>query len=476
MVVAEVPHDSSRGPALSARASSRRIYVTRYHGTAPVWEHIILVLLIVGTGTLVLLLVDFVPALGQHIPEDDIATDYRVAFLWGVALWLSLLVWPIRNADKVALLWIWPVKIIVVLGALLFVEDHYGAQDSFHYFATPKRDGFQWPGFAFGQGSANILSLSWLHQQIIPDSYHTMKVSFAMVGLIAIYLFYRAAVRFLGREDIRVLYLLALFPSILFWSSGIGKEPIMLLGIGFYVYGVVGIYMHRSPDLKWLGYAISVGAGVTLASLIRVWLGPILLAPLAVFVVVALRNIVAKVLVIMVVAGAFGHTISLANNTFNIESREDLVERADQISHTAARGAPDEGGSSLPVMRFKDFRSMAKFVPVGAFTALFRPLPGEVLNPFGLLSSFENLGLLALLLRAINRSRWREIREPLVLWAVTLILVWSVVYGFASTQNLGAAVRWKLQILPLLVGLLCYLGRRRSREAVNALVRPSHQM
>jgi hypothetical protein len=447
--------------------------MSRYHGTIRQWERLIPVVLTAGAGLLVLLLVDYVPALGQHIPEDDVASDYRAAFLWAVALWLSLLVWPIRNADRRALLWVWPVKVVVVLGALLFVENHYGAQDSVSYFATPHRDGYRW-GFVFGHGSSNITSLSWLHQQIIPDAYHTMKVSFALIGLVAIYLFYRAAVRFLGREDVRVLYLLALYPSILFWSSGIGKEPIMLLGISLYVYGVVGIYTHRSPDLKWLAYAVLVAAGIALASLIRVWLGPILLAPLAVFLLLALRSIFARVLVVLAVIAAFAHTMSLANETFNIESREDLVEKTDAISHAAARGGPIAGGSSMAVPKFQDLSSMVKFAPVGAFSALFRPLPGEVLNPLGLLASLENVALLTLLLRAIKRSKWKELRHPLVLWAITLILLWSVVYGFNSTQNLGAAVRWRLQILPLLVGLLCYLGRRRTGETASALVLPAH--
>ena len=117
---------------------------------------------------------------------------------------------------------------------------------------------------------------------------------------------------------------------------------------------------------------------------------------------------------------------------------------------------------------------MARFAPLGAFTALFRPLPGELFNPLGLLASLENLVLLALVFLAIKRAKWRDIKQPLILWAITLILIWSVVYGFASSQNLGAAVRWKLQILPLLVGLLCYLGRRRSPIAANVPVQPSH--
>jgi hypothetical protein len=439
----------------------------RYHGTARLREHLVLVILFAATGALVLLLVDLVPALGQHIPQDDVATDYRLGFLWAVVLWLCLLFWPVRAPDKRALLRLWLVKIVVVLGAMLLVESHYKHSDSYMYFICSASSSSRCEAIATPSGTATVISLSRLHQQIIPDSYHAMKVSFAMVGLIAIYLFYRSAVRFLGREDIRVLYLLALFPGILFWSSILGKEPLMLLGVGLYVNGVVGIYTHRSSDLRRLAYAGSIVAGVALASLIRVWLGPILLAPLAVFVLFGVRNVFARVLVVIVVAGAFSRTMALNSDKFDIETREDLVERTDYISHGWGRGSTLEGGSSLSVTRFKDFRSMATFAPVGAFTALFRPLPGEVLNPLGLLAGLENLVLLGLLFRAIKRAKWRDLRQPLILWASTLIVVWSVVYGFASTQNLGTAVRWKLQILPLLVGLLCYLGRHRSRQAAG---------
>lgn len=444
--------------------------MTRYYGTAQRWEPVVLGFLLASAGMLAVLSVDqFVPPLGTHqglghyyrIPQDDMPTDFRVGFLWGVVLWLSLLVWPVRNADKRALLHIWLVKMVVVLGAIVVMESLYDGQDAFYYFGQPQREGFRWPGFTFGDGTSNIISLSWLHQQVMPARYHAMRVSFAMVGLIAIYVYYRAAVRFLGREDIRVLYLLALFPGILFWSSILGKDPVMLLGISLYAYGVVGIHTHRRAGLKRLAYAIPLAAGIALASLIRVWLGPILIAPLAVFVLFGVRNILVRVLMVMVVAGAFARVISLTNETFNVETREDLVERTDDVSHRWSDGAESAGGSSLSVTRFQDLGTMVKFAPFGAFTALFRPLPGEVLNSFGLLAGLESLVLLALLLRATKRTRWRELKQPLILWASTLILIWAVVYGFASIQNLGTAVRWKLQVLPLLVGLLCYLGRRR---------------
>jgi hypothetical protein len=180
-----------------------------------------------------------------------------------------------------------------------------------------------------------------------------------------------------------------------------------------------------------------------------------------VFALFGARRLVVKLLVVIIVAGAFQRVIALTSDQFNVDSKADLVRTTDYVSHTASRGGLVQGGSSQSVTRFQDVWGMVKFVPFGAFTALFRPLPGEVLHPFGLLAGFENLGLLALLLRAVRRARWREVMQPLIMWVAAVVLLWSVVYGFASTQNLGTAVRWKLQILPLFVGLLCYVGRRR---------------
>ena len=83
------------------------------------------------------------------------------------------------------------------------------------------------------------------------------------------------------------------------------------------------------------------------------------------------------------------------------------------------------------------------------------------MNPFGLLAGLESALLLGLVVLALKRVRWATLRQPLVVWAVSLVVVWSSIYGFISSHNLGGAVRFKLQILPVLVTLLLYLSRKR---------------
>ncbi len=101
---------------------------------------------------------------------------------------------------------------------------------------------------------------------------------------------------------------------------------------------------------------------------------------------------------------------------------------------------------------------MIAFLPIGTFTALFRPLPFEVPNTFGTLAGLENAYLLALFVVGLSRHGLRWFRQPILLWAVTALLVWGAAYGFASYQNLGTSFRYRAQVAPILLLLGLYLA------------------
>ena len=101
---------------------------------------------------------------------------------------------------------------------------------------------------------------------------------------------------------------------------------------------------------------------------------------------------------------------------------------------------------------------MIAFMPLGAFTALFRPLPFEVPNLFGLLAGLENVYLLVLFAVGLKRHGLSWSRQPILLWAATVLLVWGAAYGFASYQNLGTAFRYRAQVAPILLLLGLYLA------------------
>jgi hypothetical protein len=87
---------------------------------------------------------------------------------------------------------------------------------------------------------------------------------------------------------------------------------------------------------------------------------------------------------------------------------------------------------------------------------LFRPLPLEVLNPFGLLAGLENAFILTLFVVGLMRHGLGWFRQPILLWALITLLVWAAAYGFASYQNLGSAFRFRVQVAPILLLLGLY--------------------
>jgi hypothetical protein len=308
-------------------------------------------------------------------------------------------------------------------------------------------------------GNEIIYGLVHLCTQIYP-SYNLSKVIFSAIGLMAIYAHYAALRLFLGRDVLPILYVIGIFPSVLFWTSMLSKEPLTLLGIGIYSFGVVGLYVKR--EARYVAFVI---LGVAIAMSVRTWLGMIFLAPLVGSYVLSARTPLMTKLGFMIVAvPAFLFALQSFSEQFAIESAQDLVQTSDHLSQAWAHGnAAQEiqGG-------FTSLGSMVAFMPLGAFTALFRPLPGEVLNPLGMLAGIENSVALWLWIMVFYRHGFRWLRDPLLLWAALLLLCWAAVYGFVSYQNLGTAFRFRVQVaIPLfLVPLYLLYGRDLVQRAV----------
>jgi hypothetical protein len=398
-----------------------------------------------------------ITAWGHYIPSKDIGTDYVIGVLWSVVLGFTILAWPVSTVNKKYLLWGWLAKVAVALGFMLLYENNYGL-DSYTYYRLSTKAGTSLLGFAeFERSGSNsiIIGISKLHQMMF-DSYHATKVSFAMIGFVGIFLFYRAAVIFKGRENKNIFYLFALCPSILFWSSTLGKEPLALLGIALYVYGITGFY-----KLHYLRYLAAMWFGIAIATIIREWLGPIMVLPLLILFLRGKSRPGLKIAVLLVVVIAIVLTAAVSMERLHIAAFQDVVTVAN-LTIQGYEGTP--GGSTQNMnVEFNSVGSIIKFLPFGVFSALFRPLPGEVMNPFGLLSGAESLFLLVLLVRAIRRTRFQELKEPLVMWAVLFIVIWASVNGIVSSANMGLAARYKLQVMPLLLGVLIHLSRKRQK-------------
>jgi hypothetical protein len=413
-------------------------------------------LAVAASGVAVTMLTDSVTHLGGNIPTANLLLDYSWGLAAALVIGLGLGLAPVRSEDRMALAVAWSAKILVALVAMLHYEDYYWFLDAYGFFDEPRSVVFS--ELSFGTGTDNLKTLIVLLYQVFPQSYHALKVLFAFVGLLAVYVFYRAASLYVGTSDVRVFLFVALYPSVLFWSSIIGKDPIVLLGIGLYAYGVVEWYLHGKPRATFL-----ILAGALLAVFVRAWLAPILIAPLVVTQLVTRGHIVVKLCLFFVGSSILLFSFSALLQLFAVASTADLLSSIEQTAQSFS-----QGGSAQDIrIDLSEPVQLLAFLPYAMFTALFRPLPGEVGNVFGILAGVENLFLLLLLARALWRSSVRDATEPVILWAILLIAFWALAYSFVSFGNLGTAARFRLQILPVFLLLLLHLGRQRPGPAVS---------
>lgn len=410
-------------------------------------------------GVLLALFVAGIGTLGHRIPSQHLLADYFVALLWCIGIALYLLCLPVSSQERSDLVMLWGARCGVTLLAMLFYEFRYPL-DAYSYYRTAMGAGLDMTFVEYGRGTENTAALAWLMNRYLPifDSYHALKVCFSFLGFIGSFVVYRAFAPFCGENRRRLLYLMFLFPSVIFWSSILGKDPVIFLGISLYVYGTIRFVYSGS-----LMFLVPLVAGVLLAGAFRTWYLPILLVPLATFGISGIKRPWLKYAFLGVIAAGVVYSARMFAAQFELGSVEDLVGRTQTVSHSWGRG-----GSANLAPVFSGVSGMLKFAPMGMFTALFRPLPGEVMNPFGLLAGFENLFLLAFVAKAVSRlsTKREKLKEPVTLWAIVLILLWSFIYGFVSFQNLGSGARFKLQILPVMLCVLFFLssGKLESKE------------
>lgn len=403
------------------------------------------------TSLVVVWLIAHMGVLGRNIPQPDIVSDYVHGWIW--ALGFAALICMLPLEDRMPLLHVWLVKIAVDLGAMLIYEWHYGL-DAYRYFwwGVWGQHGSLLP--VLGNGTETIMRFSALLAFFTGPSYHAMKVIYSFIGLWGCFCFYRAACHYMGRRDHRLLYIVSFVPSILFWSSILGKDPVMFFGAGLYTLGAIGWLRSNR-----MGYAVLLAGGVAVAIFVREWYGVIMIAPLFFVVAPRLRHPFQRILSFAIGLGGMVYAFSIFRHQF---FRKGISSVLPNINSTVSNLA--YGGSSNSFHGFHSFGSMVLFWPWGVFTALFRPLPFDVHNAFMALAAIEGTTLLVLVISAIRHRKVVQLRDPVIAWALTYLLCWSLLYGFVGYANLGMEVRERLEAMPILVLLALLFGTKSGRK------------
>lgn len=322
---------------------------------------------------------------------------------------------------------------------------------------------------SFGAASTqSMYAVAGLGNFLCGDSFYATSVAIALGTFFSKVVLYDALKRcFSPHVHSRVLLATLLVPSAVFWSSGVIKEGMAVIGIGPLVMGLVQVI-----EKKRLGYLVWVAAGGVVVSLFK----PHLLFACALAVGVWLYWQRAQgrggvefrptYLVIGAVVGFGG--IILLGEAFPKFSLSALGEESAQMQFYAERA----GGGSRYIIGDPTSSSLAGqlvFAPLGLFTGLFRPLLIEARNPQMLINALETTGLLLLSIHAVwSRSIigvWRTLnRQPVLMFCLVLSVILGTMTGLVSA-NLGTLSRYRMPLMPFFAVLVLVLSAPREVAA-----------
>lgn len=363
---------------------------------------------------------------------------------------------------------VWVALLFRLVGAVSrfeVLQRVYGAGDATGYFGkgwryaesfrrfdfSPFTQGAEWHGTGF------VRSVSGLVLAVIgPGMFAEFLVFslFAFVGLVGFAVAFHRA--YPDAPLTRYLLWIWIFPSLWFWPASIGKEALVLMGLGLAVMGFVG----RRGRVHWPVLAF----GLFLMFAVR----PQVVAVFLLAVIIAqwlsfdgrwtLGRIVQGALIIVLGFTGISFTMrTLGIEEFDVEGVQSYVET--DTSRRVTRGT--SVGEVAPGL---------KGAPKAAVNVLFRPLPWEATNMMVLISSIEILSLWAIVYmrrKALARSlrHWRTDRTLRL--AIVFILAYSVALGM-MVMNLGIIARQRIFLYPFLFLLIeadtsGFLNRARER-------------
>ena len=352
--------------------------------------------------------------------------------------------------------------VLRVVGAFLrhvvLFEVYGGVGDAILYFDMGELYAHRLAEFDFGMftnpwewehgrwwGTNFVYYISAVVQLLIGPTVRGEFLAFALLSLVGLLVLGLRAARTAPRLNAEVyLLLLWCWPSLWFWPSGLGKDAIVMMGLGLAVAG----YLGNGKRIGWLLLALGlafifvirpqVAAVVVVAFMIAQWLSfkegwtlP--------------RVLQGAFMLAVVVGVGWWASRLIGIGGFDVEGVQNY------LAYKA--GGSSVGGADIGTVGFGPLS-----VPLALVNVWFRPFLWEAHNPLVLVSGLEMVLLWGLFWhrrRHVGAAlrQWRQSR--LLRLAIPFVLLYSVLLGL-SLANLSIISRQRIFIFPFLFALLAW--------------------
>jgi hypothetical protein len=288
------------------------------------------------------------------------------------------------------------------------------------------------------------------------DSYWVCAAYFSLLAFISSWVLHREIVSRYPNSFRASALAFLIFPSVIFWSSGLEKESIALCGIYFLASVFLKIMVNEKLN-KFIWLLVIVACFIVW-SLKYYWA---IIFFVSVFTALSIRFMSSRVLIVMkyqIVAWVMlfitiGMALSFAHPNFYISRLLEVI-----ISNYNDFALISDPKNLIHYFQFEQtWISMVINSPWALFSGLFRPVIGQGQGILGWMASIENFFLFVLFLGSMLNIRkgFAHSKEIIFLAMLSYCVVLSIFLAL-STPNLGTLSRYRVGFLPFFVFIISY--------------------
>ncbi len=289
-------------------------------------------------------------------------------------------------------------------------------------------------------------------------NYYVNVVFYSFVTLFGPVAFYRVMNDIFPGKKTVLLLSVFLVPSFLYWASGIHKEGLIFAGLSMMIYTVYfGTKEKRAGFLRIMAFI----TGLLLVTLLRNFIIVILLPALLTWLLaIKWPGRVPHIFVTLyILFGILFFTIRYLDPRFDFPQA--VVNKQQEFMMLAP------GNSTIPIKQLKPTAiSFLTNTPQAITLSAIRPYPSDVRHILSLAAAIEVSLLLLLFILFLFFHRDKPRSRSTIYFCVFFSFSLLLAIGF-SNNNLGAIVRYRSVIIPLLV---VPLAAQLNWERVNMLI------
>ncbi len=436
---------------------------------------------------------------------DYLLLPFYLLLIYSCAFWLRKKFYPQGHPWRSYFIPGLTVKIVGAIFIGMVYEYYYFAGDTFGYFtqaqiinsAIDTYPDTWYRLITHNPDPSNVTDSYYISQFIYPPNdtaawtlssiacaiglftftkYLLIAVCFATISFTGIWALFRTfALQY--PKQVKNIALATLFvPSVVIWGSGLFKDTLCLMAIGWLCYCTYKLMEKRKIRIRYIGIiALSSILLYFIKSYILIALMPFLLWKAFLVYQRSLispfkRKLVMVGFVAIVLFAAY-KTYNKATELFGAYSPEQVAVTAKVTKDYIIRSTEGDDGSTYDLGDFDPtLKGIAKKIIPAVNVSLFRPYLWEVKKPLTFLAAIEALFFLLFTLKVIFMVRFtKTIRHIYEDQNIIFCFLFTLVFAFfvgISSYNFGALSRYRIPFIPFfMIGIiLLYDKNKKARK------------